>query len=320
MAVLEVRNLIKSYAGRNKSRLIAVNDISFDVGAGEVVGFIGPNGAGKSTALKIITGLAAADSGTVKIEGHDIVKERIPAMKNVGAIVENPDLYLEWSALENLRYLARISRIELPEDMQGLTVKEITEKRIEELLSLVGLSARKTDKVKKYSLGMKQRLGIAQALLSRPKLLILDEPNNGLDPSGILEMRSIISHLANELNIAVLISSHQLAEMESLCDRFLIINKGKLIETPAKEALQASSEGASIVVATDNIVGARDVLKEKFDITAELRNGTVEFRTAIDTGEITKELIMSGINVKGISRKEISLEEIFIKATEKRGR
>ncbi|NLL56273.1 MAG: ABC transporter ATP-binding protein [Clostridiales bacterium] len=315
MAVLEIKDITKIYRASGKSKITAVSGVSFNVDAGEVVGFIGPNGAGKSTTLKIITGLARATSGAVAIEGNDIVKSRVKAMKNVGAIVEAPDMYLDWTGLENMKYLASISNIEMPSDMGEYSKKEVILDRIDELLKLVGLYERRKDKVRSYSLGMKQRLGIAQALLSRPKLLVLDEPNNGLDPSGIIEMRNIILHLAHELNMAVLVSSHQLAEMQLLCDRFIIIDKGKIIATPNKAELFEQNIDAAVTIATDNIVGARDLLKEKFDIEATLKNGHIEFTTAIDVGEITKELILSGINVKGVQRKEATLEELFIKLT-----
>lgn len=317
MAVLEVNDITKVYTRQGKAHIVAVSDVSFNVEAGEVVGFIGPNGAGKSTTLKIITGLAKANKGKVSIEGHDIVKERTLAMKNVGAIVEAPDMYLDWTGLENMKYLASISNIEYPEDLGGFTKKEIIQNRIEELLKLVGLFERRTDKVRSYSLGMKQRLGISQALLSRPKLLVLDEPNNGLDPSGIIEMRNIILHLAREFKMAVLVSSHQLAEMQLLCDRFIIIDKGKIISEPKKQDLEEHTSESTVIIATNDIVGAKDILKEKFGIAAELKNGGIEFKTAVDTGEITRELILNGISVKGVRCKESTLEDMFIRLTSK---
>jgi ABC-2 type transport system ATP-binding protein len=319
MAVLEIQDVTKIYRARGKSQITAAKSVSFNVEAGEIVGFIGPNGAGKSTTLKIITGLARATSGKVTIEGHDILKERVMAMKNVGAIVEAPDLYLEWTGLENMKYLASISNIEMPSEMGEYSTKEIVSSRIEEILKLVGLFDRKQDKVRNYSLGMKQRLGIAQALLSRPKLLVLDEPNNGLDPNGIIEMRNIILHLSHELNMAVLVSSHQLAEMQLLCDRFVIIDKGSIIATPSTAELAEQSIESTIIIATDNIVGAKDLLKEKFDIDVELKSGHIEFKTSVDIGDITKALILSGINVKGVNKKESTLEDMFIRLTAKGG-
>lgn len=315
MAILEINNVTKIYTSSNKSKIVAVNDVSFKVDEGEVVGFIGPNGAGKSTTLKIITGLAKANSGTVKINGHDIVRERVLAMKNVGAIIESPDIYLDWTALQNMKYLASISSIEMPDEMNGFTPKEIIANRIDELLKLVGLYDRRKGKVSTYSLGMKQRLGIAQALLSRPKILILDEPNNGLDPNGIIEMRNIILHLAHELKMAVLVSSHQLAEMQLLCDRFIIINVGKIIATLKTNEMSEFNNESVIVIATDNIVGARDLLKEKFEIDAILKESSIECKTTVDIGEITKELILGGITVKGVSRKESTIEDMFIRLT-----
>ncbi|HOO23087.1 MAG TPA: ABC transporter ATP-binding protein [Clostridia bacterium] len=318
MAILEVSGISKVYFRSGRPAINAVKDVSFEVNEGEIVGFIGPNGAGKSTTLKIITGLAKPTSGHVTIEGHDIVKERRQALENVGAIVESPDMYLEWSGLENLKYMASISKTEAPSG--EYSENEVTTARIDELFRLVGLYERRKDRVRTYSLGMKQRLGIAQALIAKPKLLVLDEPNNGLDPAGIVEIRNILLRLAREYKMAVLVSSHQLAEMQLLCDRFLIINKGQLVAAPDKDALSDQSGESVVIISTDDIVGAKDVLKQKFGIDATLKQGGVEFKTHVDTGEITRELILSGISVKGISKKETSLEEIFMRITGREGR
>ncbi|PIE93949.1 ABC transporter ATP-binding protein [Bacillus fungorum] len=192
-----------------------VEDMSFKVYEGDVVGFIGPNGAGKTTIIRMILNLIHRDGGTVKIGGYNIDHEFSQAMKKVGAIVETPSFHVNLSGYKNLKLVANLNNV--------------TEQRIWEVLNLVQLQARAKDKVKEYSLGMKQRLGIAISLLKKPELLILDEPTNGLDPQGIRDMRTMIKELAEKEKIGLLISSHILHELEQVCTRFLILNKGKLL-------------------------------------------------------------------------------------------
>lgn len=316
MLVLECKNVTKIYnanSGAKRMPLTAVKNVSFAINSGEVVGFIGPNGAGKSTAIKMITGLATPTSGEISIMGYDIVKDRVAAISNVGAIIENPDMYVDWTAIENLKYFASL----VPKDSEDgvILTKELKLQRINDMLSMVGLFERRNDKVKKFSLGMKQRLGIAQALLNKPKLLILDEPANGLDPMGIKEMRDIVTHLAHDLGLAVLISSHQLAEMQLMCDRFLIINKGEIIATPTASEL-STDKGDTIVIITDDVQKAIAVIKEKFGLDAvEIGKAKLEVTGEVASGDIAKELIMSNISVRGIENKKISLEEFFMSKT-----
>lgn len=317
MVVLEFNNVTKTYnanSGAKKMPLRAVKNVSFVVNAGEVVGFIGPNGAGKSTAIKMITGLATPSLGQISIMGYDIVKNRVAAIKNVGAIIENPDMYVDWTAFENLKYFASLTPKSEDEDTPQ-SAKELMQQRISDMLSMVGLFERRNDKVKKFSLGMKQRLGIAQALLNKPKLLILDEPANGLDPMGIKDMRDIVTHLAHDLGLAVLISSHQLAEMQLMCDRFLIINKGEIIATPtAMDLKSAKSQG--IIITTDDVEKAIKVIKEKFGVEAVfIDKERLKVSGDIASGDIAKELILSNVNVIGIESKKTSLEEFFMAKT-----
>ncbi|WP_245916692.1 ABC transporter ATP-binding protein [Bacillus fungorum] len=208
--LLEVSQICKSF--RNVQ---VVEDMSFKVYEGDVVGFIGPNGAGKTTIIRMILNLIHRDGGTVKIGGYNIDHEFSQAMKKVGAIVETPSFHVNLSGYKNLKLVANLNNV--------------TEQRIWEVLNLVQLQARAKDKVKEYSLGMKQRLGIAISLLKKPELLILDEPTNGLDPQGIRDMRTMIKELAEKEKIGLLISSHILHELEQVCTRFLILNKGKLL-------------------------------------------------------------------------------------------
>lgn len=313
MALLEVKNVSKVYSKSKKNKggsLTALDDVSFTLDKGEALGLIGPNGAGKSTLIKCITGLATQTSGEITINGYDTKKQRVKSIEKVGAIIESPDMYKDWTAMENLLYLADLS-ISKEEGLDKNGVKE----RVESLLKLVNLYDRRNDKVYKYSLGMKQRLGIAQALLSKPEVLILDEPANGLDPEGIKEIRDIIRHLAKDLDMAVLVSSHNLSELQLTCDRFLIIKKGKILaDIKADDIVKG---GTTVVIQVDDAVKAIDVLKSEYDITARHEgDGKLIADTEIATGDITKTLILNGVTVNGITVKENTLEETFLSVTE----
>ena len=209
--IFEVQRLEKSIGGKK-----IVDGLSFACNEGEIFGFLGPNGAGKTTTLKMALGLMRPDSGKVSIGGHDISKEFEKAMACVGAVVESPALYGNLSAEQNLRLFGRMR-------------EGVTGERISEALSLVGLSSGKT-KVREYSLGMRQKLGIAQAILHRPKLLLLDEPTNGIDPMGIRELRDVLKHLAHEEGVCVVLSSHLMSEVELMCDRVCVIDRGRLVQ------------------------------------------------------------------------------------------
>lgn len=315
MAVLEIDGITKIYKSKGRT-VTAAENVSFSVDKGEIVGFIGPNGAGKSTTLKIAVGLAEPTSGTVRINGYDIKKDRAKALAKVGCVVENPDMYKEWSAMKNLAYFASFADKSVFNDIEGY--KESVKKRSEELLKMVGLYERRNDPIKKYSLGMKQRAGIAQALLCKPDLLILDEPTNGLDPSGIMEIRDILHKLAKEYGMAILVSSHLLTEIQTTCDKFVIINKGKTEGVYCREDIESDENRNKIILVTDDVVKAKDTLKTDLGIDAEiLGNGKVCFVTDKQINDIAKDLILSGVTVLGISRKETSLEEFFMNVTGK---
>ncbi|MGN7166071.1 ABC transporter ATP-binding protein [Paenibacillus cellulositrophicus] len=213
--VLEVLNVSKKAGTRT-----LVDQVSFSIQAGDVCGFVGPNGAGKTTLIRMMTGLIKLGGGSIRIDGTDVGRERVKALSRVGAIVESPIFFPYMSGRDNLLNLAR-----LHPNVPGAERKA----RVEEALSIVGLSERGSDKVKTYSLGMKQRLGIAQALLGDPRLIILDEPANGLDPMGIRELRQLIQRLNQERGITFLVSSHLLDELQRICSRFVIIKEGKLV-------------------------------------------------------------------------------------------
>ena len=210
--VLEVENLSKYFGKR-----MIINNINFTIHEKEIVGLIGPNGAGKTTIIKTILSLYKATTGTVKICGYNTKKDLEMALSKTGSIVENPDMYLNISGKKNLKITALINDIK-DDDF------------INEMIKFVGLEERINDKVKKYSLGMRQRLGLANALIKKPKLLILDEPTNGLDPMGIRDLRMILEKISEEENMGILISSHILSEVENICDRVIIIDKGNIIK------------------------------------------------------------------------------------------
>jgi ABC-2 type transport system ATP-binding protein len=297
--ILFVENLSKRIGQRE-----IVTDLTFDVEHGEIYGFLGPNGAGKTTTIRMLVGLIRPTRGKVQIGGYDLGKEPLQALRHVGCIVENPEMYPYLTGRENLEIFGRM-------------IEEVTPDRIEEVVRLVELDQRIDDKVKTYSLGMRQRLGIAQALLGRPKLLILDEPTNGLDPYGIREMRRFIRQLAREEKISVLISSHILHEVQLLCDRVAIINKGRIIQIgPVDQLLEGDSPVEWKFSPLDRGV---KVLESLPDVTILERrdDGLVFTRIPEDCiHEANRELLHAGVKVQTIHRKSPTLEDIFLQLTE----
>jgi len=250
--VLEVKNLTKVYSNKH-----VVNNVTFSIFPGQIFGFVGPNGAGKSTTIRMITGLTPISNGSVRICGYNIETNFKRAISNVGAVVETPQLYPYLSGLDNLKLYA---------DFYNKKAKE----RINQIVKLVGMENRIKDKVSTYSLGMKQRLGIAQALLNKPQLLILDEPTNGLDPNGIVEIRNILRVLAEKENMAIIISSHNLAELELMCDVIGLINNGRLIEYRTMEDISKMVENKQRVQFVCNYPNyAAMLIKEKYGIIAK---------------------------------------------------
>ncbi len=240
--VLECKNLNKNIGKKD-----ILKNVSLEVQEGDILGFIGPNGAGKTTTIKLILGLQKITSGEVKINGYDIKRDFEKAIERVGTIVENPDLYMYLSGLENLKIIARL-------------YKNVDQKRVEEVIKLVGLENRIKDKVSKYSLGMRQRLGIAQAILHKPNLLILDEPTNGLDPEGIKQLRDLLTKLAKQEKMAILISSHNLAELESFCNKVSIIQNGEIIETSTLEEAKRVDGKMIYEIELDSTAGVEKIL------------------------------------------------------------
>ena len=228
--------------------VLAVDQLNFSVKRGDVFGFLGPNGAGKSTTIRMILSLIKPTSGSIKIFGKSLIDNRMEILSNVGAIVEKPDFYLYLPAIKNLEILAKISG------------KEVSQKRIIELLELVGLKDRAKSKVKTYSHGMKQRLGIAQTLLHDPELIVLDEPTTGLDPQGMKEIRDLIIRLSKEENKTIFLSSHILSEIELVANRMIIINKGhKIVEGEVNELLNKNK--LKVTIEVENIELTKKVLE-----------------------------------------------------------
>ncbi|MCR8982953.1 ABC transporter ATP-binding protein [Brevibacillus laterosporus] len=300
--VLSVARLQKSI---RKKRLI--HDITFDVRAGEVFGFLGPNGAGKTTTIRMLVGLTKPDAGEIKIGGYSLQNNFLKAIDQVGCIVENPELYPFLTGQENLEMLARMS-------------KKVSSERIREVVELVELTGAIHERVKTYSLGMRQRLGIAQALLHRPRLLILDEPTNGLDPAGIRELRQFIRRLALEERIGVFISSHMLSEIELMCDRVAIINKGRVISIgQVKELMEQFADQVNWKFIDDNLPKAVELMQASphvYELMA-LSDGRVKCRMDTDKiAEVNRALILAGVHVTGIEEKAVTLEDLFLTLTQ----
>lgn len=293
MEVLEVKNICKSFGNKR-----ILNDVSFSIKDGEILGFIGPNGAGKTTTIKIILGLQSLDSGEVKINGYDITNEFSKAIEKVGAIVENPDSYMYLSGRKNL---------ELIRNMYDNIPKE----RIDEVVKLVGLENRINDKVNKYSLGMRQRLGIAIALLNKPSLLILDEPTNGLDPEGIKELRDLLKKLAKNEKTSILISSHNLSELESFCTDICIIQNGTILDRDNIKKFKNLKESEYIfeVDTTDNI---SNLLGDVRIINDKMFGKTIQRE---EVPKLIKKLINNNINIYEVRLRELTLEEAFLNKT-----
>lgn len=296
--VLEIKNVSK-YFGKTK----VVDNLSFEVKAGEILGFLGPNGAGKTTTIKMILGLISIDEGSISINGHDVKKDFEKAMENIGGIVENPDLYGYMTAVENLKLHAKI---------RGVDYKDVYD-----TLKLVGLEKSMNIKVSKYSLGMKQRAGLALSLLHKPKILILDEPTNGLDPVGIKDLRDILKKLVKEQNIAVLVSSHILSEMELMCDRVVVINKGKFVKTQAlgKDSKEADNV-RKYAIKTNAIEDVQKVLKEKIGKDSIVVDGKVivDLKPS-ETSNVLKTLVLNNVEIETLNECENTLESIFFDVT-----
>lgn len=298
-AIIQVHHLNKQFGEIN-----AVNDLSFTVPAGEVYGFLGQNGAGKSTTIRMLLTLIKPTSGNIEIFGMDLHKHRKEILKQTGAIIERPDLYKYLSALENLRLFAAMS---------GVKVKE---KQLMDQLEMVGLAGRAHSKVKTYSQGMKQRLGIATALVHNPQLIILDEPTNGLDPQGIADIRNLILHLSRDLKKTLVVSSHLLSEMEMVATSMLIIDKGKkLVEGKVNELFDPSETVVEVKTLNDDRAFERLKNSPYQLLLLQKRNDAILLKMHRDkVPDAMKELVAMDIGMLSFHSKH-SLEDYFLSLT-----
>ena len=300
MKVLEVKGVKKKLGKRE-----IIKGLDLSVNEGEIFGFLGPNGAGKTTTIRMLVGLISPNEGEIVVCGKSVLSEKEQALKNVGAVVENPELYKYLSGRENLMQIARI--------------RKVSKEEVEELIDLVGLKDRIDDKVRKYSLGMKQRLGLAAALIGDPKLLILDEPTNGLDPSGIIDFRDVVKKASRERGMAVFISSHILSEVQNLCDRVAFINNGviKSVEDIHDNSMETELDSLTLVVSS-NKEQAVKVLKD----IGFVNSSTVideEIHIIVETGkttELLKVLLKNNVLVEEIYKNRKGLEQRYMELVE----
>ena len=298
MAVIKVENISKNFG-----TLKAVDNLSFEVEAGQVFGFLGQNGSGKSTTIRMLLSLIHPSSGSIELFGKSIQKNRASILEQVGAIIERPDLYPYLTATEHLQLFAKVIK------------QKVAAINITKTLEQVGLSHRSQDKVQTFSLGMKQRLGIAIALVHNPSLIILDEPTNGLDPQGIADIRSLIQYLAKEEGKTVFVSSHLLSEIEQVANQILIIHQGKkMVEGVTKELLDPEKRIVQIKT-LDDVKALSIIVAGSFSQYLLSRKEGIFLKlptTAIPM--LNESLVQSGISVLGIETKN-SLEDYFLQIT-----
>lgn len=298
--IIEVTGLTKKFKS-----LIAVNNLDLNVHRGDVFGFLGPNGAGKSTTIRMLLSLIKPTAGNIKIFGSTLKENRKEILRRIGAIVEKPDFYMYLSAYKNLEILGRIIGT------------DTTKKRIMELLELVGLEKRYKSKVKTFSHGMKQRLGLAQALLHDPELIILDEPTTGLDPQGMKEIRDLVIHLSRDKGKTIFLSSHILREVELIATRMIIINKGKAI-VEGKVADLLESDNIRLTVSAENFGELLDIISQtRYNefITEKGQNQIVLNLPKGEVAGLNKYLVDNKIQVTSLIPAR-SLEDYFLKITE----
>jgi len=281
-------------------RVLAVDGLDLEVERGEVFGFLGPNGAGKSTTLRMMVGLIRPTRGSVRLFGHDVWREHCAALRNVGAMIESPAFYKYLSGRDNLRILYN-------------TGGNCTRKQIDETLDIVGLLGRADDKVKSYSQGMRQRLGIGLAILGKPDLVLMDEPTNGLDPQGMKEVRDLIGRLSRDMNMTVFLSSHLLHEVEQICTRIAVVNKGRVIETGNVSDLLRQSETYDVHAHPVEAASETILRLEWADVEASA-DGMLNVRlTAGTPAELNKALVEQGIAVSALIPRKPSLEELYLR-------
>jgi len=295
--VVQLKNVTKVIGRRT-----IIDRLTLDLPEAEVFGFLGPNGSGKTTTIRMMVGLMKLTDGDVIIRGHSIRSNYEKAIRHVGAIVENPEMYKYLTGYQNLLHFSRM-------------VPGISRQRIDEVVELVGLRGRIHDKVKTYSLGMRQRLGVAQAIMHKPSLLILDEPTNGLDPAGIRELRDYLRKLSREEGITVFVSSHLLSEMELMCDRVAIIQSGKLID------VRSIGQEGTTQTTTSRVLFEVDKVDEALQLLAANHSpqregaGFVLQADRQTAAAINAELVRAGVQVYGIRILTKTLEDQFLEMT-----
>jgi ABC-2 type transport system ATP-binding protein len=301
--MIQVNGLTKDYGARR-----AIDNLTFDAEQGEIVGFLGPNGAGKTTTMRILTGYMPPSEGTATVAGYDIIEESLEVRKRVGYLPETVPLYTDMTALDYLKFMADLRHIPESED------------RAYETLEQVNLQDRANGYIGNFSKGMRQRVGLAQALIHRPEVLILDEPTIGLDPAQVVEMRNVIKEIGKDRT--VLLSTHILSEAQNICDRVLIINKGKIVTEDTPENLQSRLAGAQRVIV--RVRGEADELPAKISKVKGVRDveskpdGTVEFEFSAGQDvrpQVAKTIIQAGFDLLEMRPVGLSLEEIFLELT-----
>lgn len=299
--VLTVEQVTKTFGKKN-----IVDGLSFDIHRGEIVGLLGPNGAGKTTTIRMIVGLIEMSHGDVQVKGHSIKKDFVQAVRHIGGIIENPEFYPYMSGYDNLRQYQRMS--------EGVTIT-----RIMEVVKLVGLQDAIHKKVRAYSLGMRQRLGIAQALLHNPSILILDEPTNGLDPAGIREMRDYLKQIAKDEGIAILVSSHLLSEMELMCSRVVVIQEGKFVTERSIGGTVLNEEFTTVSFRVNDVTMAEQTIRHLQNITlrsTQLEEGIITLQLQEeDIPSLIQSLCDARVRIYRVEEIKSSLEEEFLKWT-----
>lgn len=296
--IVSTRNLSKRYGN-----VFSVNEVNLSVCEGDIYGFLGPNGAGKTTTLKMLLGLVRPTGGKVKIFGKELEANRRCILQNIGSLIESPSNYEHLTGLENMRVVQRL--------------RDVPDKNVTEALKMVRLEKQKDKKVAQYSLGMKQRLGIAMAMLSFPKLLILDEPTNGLDPAGIGEMRELIKSLPQRYGMTILLSSHLLSEIEQMATSVGIIHNGTMLFQGSMEKLQARSR-PTIRIKTQDHAMARELLASRgFFPKVQEDSLLLENITDSQVAQVNRDLVAADIDVLRIEEQTRSLESIFLDLTGK---
>lgn len=310
--MIEVENLVKRYGNH-----LAVDHLSFQVEKGQIYGFLGPNGAGKSTTMNIMTGYIAASEGSVKIDGHDILKEPEEAKKSIGYLPEIPPLYTDMTVGEYLQFVAELKKVPRAERKE----------QIAQAMQTVMIEDKKNSLIKNLSKGYKQRVGLAQAILGNPEVIILDEPTVGLDPKQIIEIRELIKHLGEQHT--VILSSHILSEVAAVCDKIMIISKGKLVACDTPEGLErmmdAKAQIQLEVLGTAGALGGalsglKDVEVESITVSeqdSEVVSATLHTPKNVDVRkELGRSLLENGLPVLSMNRVEKSLEDIFLQLTD----